>query len=312
MNYLLSAFLISSALLSPAAAQSWEAISSGTSANITGVSFFHPDTGHFVTQTGQLGVTFDAGKTWQLLTIAPDVAFEDVYFVGRDTGMVCGRGGRIFRTTDGGRTWEDHSLTSSVPWFLSVHMSSGQQAVVLGMTREKESPMRGLSLYTEDGGETWQHQESHGLAYGEIFERANGDLYHQSWGKLHLSKDRGRTWRSTETEGTKPGRATAIFGTTGIRAGNNGMCMVSTDNGKSWKPAIVRSDCHYTSIVMIDEQHAFLGGTENALLETTDAGESWKSQTLPTPFDIYDMARAGEYVIAVGSDGNIVRHSIRQ
>ena len=311
MKYLLSAIFVSSALISSVFGQGWTEISAGTTSNITGIAFCSPDTGHFVTHDGNLGVTFDAGAKWLLLPVAPETALEDLFFINRDTGMVCGRGGAIYRTTNGGRTWENVSIDDTQPWLLSVHMSSGTEAVVLGMTREKDAPLKGLSLDTADGGKTWERHESHGMAYGEIFAAADGDLYHQSWGRLHLSKDNGKTWRTTETGDGKPGRVISILGSTGIRAGNNGMCDISRDNGKTWTPAVVRNDCHYTSIVMFDENHALVGGSRGALLETTDAGANWKSQVLPTQFDIYDMARAGTYVVVAGADGHLIRKKVR-
>jgi len=288
-------------------AADWQAVKSGTPDNITGVSFCSPDTGHFVTHGGQLGVTFDGGQSWLLLPVAPGAILEDVHFVNRDTGIVCGRNGAIFTTSNGGRSWTDRSLDDSQPWLLSAHMSDGRTAVVGGMTREEGSPLRGLSVFTNDGGKNWQEQESRGLAYGDLFARDNGDLYLQSWGLLHLSKDGGETWRTTELGDGKPGRATAITGSTGILVGNNGMCHVSTDNGKSWTPSAVRDDGHLTSVVMKNEDVAYIGGTNAVLLATDDAGSTWKSQVLPVPFDIFDMAIAGDHVIAVGAGGNIVR-----
>lgn len=298
-------------MFATAYAQGWEEIPSETTANITGVSFCSPDTGHFVTQAGEIGVSFDAGRSWMLFPVAEGVVLEDVFFVNRDTGMVCGRGGTVYRTVDGGRSWADVSIDNKTPWLLSVYMSSGSEAIVLGMTREQQSPLRGLSLFTTDGGRTWQKQESRGMAYGEIFEAADGDLYHQSWGKLHLSKDGGKTWKSKETGNEKPGRVIAVADSVGIRAGNNGMCRLSTDNGKTWKSAKVRTDCHYTAVTMFTPDHIFLGGSLGALLETTNGGEDWKSQTLTTPFNIYDMAEAGDYLVVVGADGHIVRSKVR-
>lgn len=292
-------------------AADWEFVNTPVTTNITGISFCSPDTGQIVTHDGQFGYTFDGGRSWQLLPVAAGLPLEDVDFVNRDTGMVCGRRGAIYLTTDGGRHWTSRSLNDTIPWLLSVRMTTGETAVVLGMTRETATPLRGLSVFTSDGGAHWQSQESMGMGYGDLFQKPGGALYFLSWGHLHLSRDGGRTWKTTTTGDGQPGRSTAIIDSTGIMVGNYGMCVVSHDNGKTWNKAKVRADVHYTSVVMLDEKNGYIGGTKGALLKTTDGGESWTSETLPKAFDIFDIAVSSRYVIAVGSDGRIARTARR-
>ena len=297
-------------LVSGVLAADWEEVDNGVSVNITGLSFCGPDTGHFVTHDGRLGYTFDGGKTWRLLPVAEGVPLEDVDFVNRDTGMVCGRDGAIYRTTDGGRTWENRSLADKTPWLLSVRLTTGSTAIVIGMTREKETPLRGLSVFTSDGGKSWQPQESMGMAYGDLFQQPGGGLYFLSWGHLHLSRDGGKSWKTASTGDGQPGRSVAITGATGVAVGNFGMCVVSHDNGKSWTKARVRNDVHFTSVVLTDEQTGYIAGSEGALLKTVDGGETWTSEALPNAFDIFDLAISSKYIIAVGSGGTMVRKKL--
>ena len=291
-------------------AADWETVDNGLRANVTGLSFCSPDTGQIVTHDGQFGFTFDGGTSWHMLPVAPGVPLEDVDFVNRDTGMVCGRNGAIYRTVDGGRTWEDLSLKDKTPWLLSVRLTTGSKAVVIGMTREDKTPLRGLSVFTEDGGKSWQKQESMGMAYGDLFQKAGGALYFQSWGHLHLSRDGGKTWKTASTPDGQPGRSTAIVGNTGLLVGNFGMCVVSHDNGKTWDKAKVRGDVHFTSVLLLDDKLGYVAGTEGALLRTDDGGETWTSETLPRSFDIFDLATSSKYIIAVGSDGAMVRKKL--
>jgi photosystem II stability/assembly factor-like uncharacterized protein len=310
MNKTITLILLLLLSVSVLRAAEWEAVDNGVTANITGISFCSPDTGQMVTHDGQFGYTFDGGRTWQLLPVAANVPLEDVDFVNRDTGIVCGRRGAIYRTTDGGRHWENRSLADTTPWLLSVRMTTGTTAVLLGMTREKETPLRGLSIFTEDAGANWQTQESMGMGYGDLFQRPGGALYFQSWGHLHLSRDGGRTWKSTGTGDGQPGRSTAIVGNTGVLVGNFGMCVVSNDNGKTWAKANVRGDVHFTSVVLLDEMTGYIAGTEGALLKTVDGGKTWSGEALPKVFDIFDLAVSSRYLIAVGTDGLMARKKL--
>ena len=293
-----------------ARAQEWEQIDIPTTSNISSISFPAPDTGYFVTQTGELGFSFDGGRNWRLLPIEPGVPLEDVHFLNSRLGLACGRQAALYRTTNGGRTWENHSLRDTIPWLLSVRWISDKHAVAVGMTREKETPIRGFSLRSSDGGKTWERQESMGLGYGELFTLPGGPIYFQSYGQLHMSRDSGENWRTIRTVDGKPGRATAIYGRTGILVGNAGMTAHSIDKGRTWQMTPVSADLHLTSIVLVNADTGYTGGVGGQILRTEDGGATWDNESLPGEKDIYDMAVAGNFVFAVGKDGYLIRKKI--
>ena len=93
-----------------AAAQSWTPLTSGTTANLRGVSA----KGQTVWVSGDKGTvlkTTDGGKTWR--DVAPrgvaDVDFRDIEVIDDRTVFLMSSGegpeSRIYKTTDGGATW---------------------------------------------------------------------------------------------------------------------------------------------------------------------------------------------------------------
>ncbi|MDX9856218.1 MAG: YCF48-related protein [candidate division Zixibacteria bacterium] len=301
--------IVGIAMPAQASAGDFEPVRLDITENITGIEFVSADTGFVVSQGGQLGITHDGGRTWRVMTIAPNAPLEDVSFLDGRTGAVCGRGGSLYVTTDGGRRWENRSIMDTVSWLLSVQWVDSLHAVAAGMTRATASPLLGFTLVTRDRGRTWQRQESMGLGYGELFRAPHGPVYFQSFGKLHMSRDGGQTWRTIETLDGIPGRVTSVTGRVGILAGAGGRIMYSHDNGRTWNDASADPKNVFTSLAMVNADTGYVAGLNGVVMKTTDAGVSWTDIALDPSlaFDIYDMAIAGEYVYLVGRSGTVLR-----
>ncbi|MBD3402238.1 hypothetical protein GF420_05035 [candidate division GN15 bacterium] len=312
MKTLILLILTPLVLVSTLAGQAWQPVQHGIVDNITGIDFVDADNGFLCTHGGQVGITRNGGTVWQTVTVDPGVPLEDISFANDLMGLVCGRDGALYRTITGGRRWEDHSMENSTPWLLSVEMADTLFAVAVGMTREEERPMAGLSLVSADGGQNWRRQESMGLGYGELFHAGNGPIYFQSFSRLHMSRDGGQTWRTINTIEGRPGRVTAIAGRTGILAGAGGLIAYSHDNGKTWQQAEVEEPHIFTSLVMLNSDTGWVAGHDGIIMRTEDGGVSWTREELPDglSFDIYDMARAGNQLIAVGTNGVMIRRDI--
>lgn len=294
-------------------AETFSPVGNDISDNITGIHFIAADTGFLVTHAGQVGITYDAGRIWRMMTISPDAILEDVSFLNNRLGLVSGRNGALFVTRDGGRRWEDRSLPDTLEWLLSVQWIDSARAIAVGMTRNPATPLAGLSLITSDGGRSWQRQESMGLGYGDLYLSPGGPVYFQSYGKLHMSRDSGQTWRTVKTLDGTPGRATAIIGRIGVLAGAGGRIMYSHDNGRSWNDASTEITNPFTCLRMLNTDTGYVAGLGGIVMKTTDGGVTWISLELDESlrFDIYDMDIAGDQLFLVGQYGTILRARIR-
>lgn len=97
--------------------------------------------------SGNVHYTTNGGNTW---TTVPDVinSFYDIQFVNNQLGYAYGN--HTYKTTDGGITWEEFYTDRVV---ISGHFINENQGWLLCPNEV---------LFTEDGGENWNYQESPG------------------------------------------------------------------------------------------------------------------------------------------------------
>jgi photosystem II stability/assembly factor-like uncharacterized protein len=311
MRDFITVILALSILCSSAASQDWKIVSSPTEDNITGICSVHPDTFFIVTSKGNCARTYDGGKSWQVAQVAAGIHLEDVSFADSKLGVVCGRSGVLYRTVDGGATWESKSLKDTIPWFIDVEMFDAQTGLVIGMTRDSASPLRGLALRTTDSGLTWNKQKPLGLGYAEILYNRGGPVYLLSFGQLHSSDDFGKRWKSAKTVDGLAARTVSIFGKTGLLAGPNGMCAFSSDTGQTWTKLDQWSEKIYIAAEMIDEEVGYIGGANATVMRTADGGHTWKAELMARSFDVLDMCLIGDRLFAVGSNGGIIAKKVK-
>jgi len=117
---------------------------------------------HFVDDTvgwaagaeGYILKTEDGGQTWNKTYLDIGIGFlMDSYFVNQDTGWVVG-GDSIFKTKNGGETWESLEGLSNHR-YLSCHFINSN----VGWVSASADQMSKI-IYTEDGGDSWQVQDS--------------------------------------------------------------------------------------------------------------------------------------------------------
>ncbi len=297
------------AVSSTAAAADWEAVSFPiTDQPITGITSRGGDTIMVVTGSGVFARTSDAGRTWETHLVTSH-SLEDVSFASRLVGMACGRNSGIYTTTDGGRTWADRSLKDTTPALISIQMFDPFKALAVGLSRDTARPFVGVAYRTDDGGKRWTSLRPLGQGYGDI-AFVGGRTAFLSWGSLNVSADSGATWMSVPMPNGKPPRAVAVRGNKIIAVGNLSAIYVSND-GKNWREGKVILSGHFTSVVIVNDTLAFTGGTAGALFKSADGGLTWQQVVESKPFDILDMCLAGNYVWAVGKDGNIMRTKVK-
>ena len=145
-----------------------------------------------------------------------------------------------------------------------VHFVDSQNGLVVGEN--------GLVLETADGGKTWTKKEINMLPPGTAQAQGGGP-----------------------PPGFRGGAATLYniyFADEkiGFLTGARGTILKTNDGGKTWKRKITRNEAanqnnnrrrgggirsSLMGIQMIDEKVGFIVGTENAILKTTDGGETW-------------------------------------
>lgn len=277
---------------------------------ITGISFPTTKIGYLSTSGGKVGISRDNGVSWDAYQITGAPPLEDVFFRTADTGLAVGRSGAIYRTVDGGQNWEDRSLKDTSLWLTSCVFLTDSIALVAGFV--PQDPQPGVLYRSTDGGKRWDSVAVMGTGFGELFYTKGVPVCFQSYGKLHYSQDRGKTWQTLETVNGRPGRATAISGNTGIICGSSAMLAISSDRGATWQLMKVDYATNFTSVVLLDEKTAYLAGTRGILLYTQDGGKTWsRDEEMARAVDLADITIAGNTIFAVGAGGYIYHKQIK-
>jgi photosystem II stability/assembly factor-like uncharacterized protein len=133
-------------------AASWVTQTSGTTANLFGVSFTSVLTGWAVGEdNGTILHTTDGGTNWTPQTNPTGNTLYGVSAVDGQIAWAVGVTGTILHTTDGGVTWNAQTSNTS-NYLLGVFAANDQTAWAVGDA--------GTILHTSDGGTTWAAQNS--------------------------------------------------------------------------------------------------------------------------------------------------------
>ena len=133
---------------------SWTAQTSGTTANLNGVSTCRCDSpdGWAVGDYGHILNTVNGGTTWNPQLSGTGQNLESVWFVNAFDGWAVGKRGVILNTGDGGTTWT--AQTSGTTGELDgVVFADPVHGYAVGQN--------GVILATVNGGTTWTAQTSH-------------------------------------------------------------------------------------------------------------------------------------------------------
>ena len=181
----------------------WQRQVSGTTQELLAVFFVDEETGWCVGSGGEIIHTENGGKTWQPQKSGTTWNLFDVHFTSKQRGWAVGMSGTILSTVDGGANWHLASISRSHSSFLldAVTFVTANKGWVVGLDL-RSLGMDGLILHTENGGRTWQRQESHTANFlDDVFfvSETEGWIVGKEGLVLH-TKDSGQNWRPQRTD----------------------------------------------------------------------------------------------------------------
>lgn len=146
---------------------------------------------------------------------------------------------------------------------------------------------RGTIIRSEDHGRSWNRMQTPDSATltGVAFSEDGVSGWAVGHGASILaSKDRGKTW-TRAYQGPKADQAfldVAVIDQTRIIAvGAYGLCVLSSDGGKTWLAANPQdSDLHYNKIAGGLGSTLWLVGEQGTLLRSSDSARSWEKRTV--------------------------------
>lgn len=321
-----------------AGAQSWQAVPSGTTAELRGLSVVSAEVAWASGTHGTVLRTVD-GAHWQALQVpdADKIDLRDIQAFDADSAVAMGAGpggaSRVYRTDDGGAHWQLQATNADPDGFWdAMAFWDKHNGILFG------DPVKGrFQVYvTLDGGRSWRAQPVTGLdalehegafaASGTCLAVAGAD---DAWiatggaatSRVFHSSDHGRSWRASNTPIPAGAAAKGVFSVAfageklGVAvggdyqnphlAGVNGAR--SEDGGATWS-AVQVAPAGYMSVV------AALPGTRGVFVAaglagsglSRDGGKTW-IEIDRTPVNTVGFADATRGW-AVGPKGLLMRY----
>ena len=324
-------------------AAQWVTQSTGTTAELRGISVLSPSVVWASGQRGTVLRTTDSGAHWSTLTVPGaeklDLRAIDGTSANTAFAISIGDSSRIFRTTDGGKTWSLRLILNEKGTFLdAIRFWDAQHGIAMS------DPVNGhfYLVTTSDGGNTWREVPTDRMPAALASEGAfaasgscltvfgKSDVWFVTGGaptaRVFHSADRGQSWTVSDSPlraGSAPrgvfsvafrdARHGAIAGGDYEKPTLGGRNLALTsDGGATWTLVDSASSPRgYRSAV------AFVPGTSGRHLLATgisgtdrsvDGGATW------TPVDTvgYNSVQVGgRYAFVVGPKGRVARLVVR-
>ncbi|MFI5220831.1 MAG: YCF48-related protein [Bacteroidia bacterium] len=297
-------------------AQTWQLMTSNTTANLYDIWFLNNTTGFACGANGTFLKTTDGGTTWTSKNLSTTKSLTGMQFLNSTTGYLFNYqslGANVFKTTDGGNTWNDISL--NLPTYYS-----GGACFLSPDTGFLSVGYYGASSYakilrTVNGGVSWDtvYSGNGWISFVDFPDGNNGYATVSGSGVLKTT-NRGANW-ILSTVGGNLWMSGLYFFTkdVGFVGGGDfttggGKIFKTTDGGTTWQT--VNTAYSSSRMVFSDANHGYnITGMGTQLVVTTDGGSTWTQIATPSTDTLHSVFFVSPTLgYAVGHHGNIIRY----
>jgi photosystem II stability/assembly factor-like uncharacterized protein len=246
--------------------------------------------------TGKFIVTEDAGLTWTEYSTGITDNILGFGSQGNSRVLAVGVGGVIIKSTNGGTSWTSE-ISGTVQDLSDLDMVTGNIGWAVGNA--------GTILKTTDFGENWTAQTSgtaqnlndvymlcttSGYAVGNsgTIRRMTGTVSNNTWGNV-------TSITPSTSENLNAIHICQPFLTTtnncSLTAGfaaGENGTILKTTNGADWTVTTYEPTFDYNDIHSTFGNYVIACGNDGALVRSTNGGTSWSTITLSAPYDTYD------------------------
>jgi photosystem II stability/assembly factor-like uncharacterized protein len=238
-------------------------MNTGTSFNITGVSFEDPVKGIITLADGNCGLSVDSGKTWTALPTGNSNPLTCTHIMP-GKWFVAGNTGTILLSTNNGGSWVTFN-TGTTQDFNAIHLSSPTVGHAVG---------KGGVIHLYNGSGFTQQTSGTTENLNGIFEFSNGTAFAVGDNQTLLYYN-GTSW-SPKTSPInlhiKDIRFTDLLH--GYMVGTGGNILQTTDGGNTWVIALAGVGIDFNSVDVIGNT-AWATGTNGIVYQTNDNGANW-------------------------------------
>jgi photosystem II stability/assembly factor-like uncharacterized protein len=195
---------------------------------------------------------------------------------GSSTAIAVGVTGSVVKTTDAGVTWNVQPTIAGLPYLYGVSIIDAAAVVAVG---------RDGAIYRSlDGGATWSPRAS-GTSeslYDVDFADPTFGIAVGRNGTILFSADGGVTWVVSSSPTTAILNSVKTISAAQATAVGNGGTILNYD-GVSWQAVSSPTGADLTDVDFADPSTGIIVGFGPTALGTTDGGQSWNVQTVPSP-----------------------------
>jgi photosystem II stability/assembly factor-like uncharacterized protein len=255
---------------------SWSKPLDSLQGNFRSVFFVNSAIGYTVGVSGTIRKTTDGGASWITQSSGTSYTLSSVFFTDLNTGYIVGSESgqsKIFKTIDAGATWVECFDTMLIE-LNSLHFINANTGFAVGGN--------GTLLKTIDAGNTWIKKATNTTQSLARVYFPSATIGYACGGPVPLkTTDGGETWFSLLALPVL-GLNTIYFtdNNTGYTAGVDRIIFKTTDGGNSWSSQLFANlPLGITTLYFTDANTGYAGSAGN-VLRTTDAGNTWVTQSV--------------------------------
>jgi photosystem II stability/assembly factor-like uncharacterized protein len=293
-------------------AQSWTALSSGTTQGLYGI---FPTTDNIAISVGDnqtLVKTINQGTSWSQQLVGTDIDMRCLYFTSQNVGFTGGSDGTvnthyIYKTIDGSLSWSLVKTGSPAAIYGINFLNANIGYAVRGNTTSS------VIFKTQDGGVSWStlsNSSTSAWMSNVIAVDNNTAICIGHGGKIQRTTDGGTTWNNS-TIGTNDLTGISFPSSTiGYICGFGGKLLKTTDGGTNWNVLTIGSTVNFYSLAFLDVSRGFVVGANGAIFYTADGGLSWSNQSGCTTNALINVKFYNQNLgYACGANGTIVKYT---
>ncbi|MBO9702125.1 MAG: hypothetical protein J7604_18090 [Sporocytophaga sp.] len=283
--------------------------------SLDAISFASTQKGIAAGKSGTVVMTTDGGATWKDVTTIDPLKLTATFHVkNSQTGYAVGKNSTIVKTTDLGQTWTPLKAgISTAKNFTSVSFKDANNGIIVGNSIVLRTTNGGSSwdalvaapafnynsvsvfdkfiLAVGDGGNvakstdfgaTWSTMNTGTANLNSVYVLDSKNAFAVgNNGTILKMNAAGTGWTPTAINTLTNTKLNSVYFTnikTGYIIGANGTFLKTVDGGVTWVPKGLNTTSDITNINFIDDNHAFISGTNGYVSKVTDFSEEVSSR----------------------------------